>query len=134
MLAVDNDLRVPCHLGDPKHPKCTAAEQSAVLQYGSDFLEALKPAIGPSAPKNGAFITSCICHGCPWDVLTTGAVGDTKTSYGHYAAWHTQHRLATLPGARRSREEGDGTTSVHIDSRGPNGGGDLRNKMCMPFP
>ena len=134
---MDNDLQVPCHLGDPKHPKCTAAEQRAVLQYGSDFLEALKPAVA-SAPKNGAFITSCICHGCPWDVLTTGTPGDTKTSYGHYAAWHTQHLLAALSGEltgpRRLQEKAIGATSVHIDSRGPNGGGDLRDKMCMPFP
>ena len=39
--------------------------QAAVMSYGSDFLEALQPVID-SAPKNGAFITSCVCHGCPW--------------------------------------------------------------------
>jgi hypothetical protein len=61
-----------CKLGEPKHPLCNDAEQAAVVQYGSDFLEALKPVI-ESAPKNGAFITSCVCHGCPWSEVTTGA-------------------------------------------------------------
>ena len=134
VLAVDNDLQVPCHLGEQKHPKCTATEQSEVLKYGADFLKALEPVID-SAPKNGAFITSCICHGCPWDVVTTGTRGDTKTSYGHYASWHSQHRLATLSGSGGFSETSYGiASSVHIDIRKPNGGGDLKNSMCMPFP
>lgn len=136
VFAVDNDLQVPCHLGEPKHPKCSDIEQSEVLKYGSDFLKALKPVID-SGPKNGAFITSCVCHGCPWDVVTTGTPGDTKTSYGHYASWHTQHRVAAQSGTDRDRfwEAGGGiANSVHIDTRTPNGGGDLKNSMCMPFP
>lgn len=134
MHAVNNDLQVPCHLGEPNHPKCTTVEQDAVLKYGSDFLQALKPVID-SAPKNGAFITSCVCHSCPWNGITTGTPGDTKTSYGHYAAWHTQHLLARLSGSSRVLKENDGiASSIHIDIRGPNGGGDLKNSMCMTFP
>merc|ERR1711988_1414458 len=45
----------------------TKEEQNAVLQYGEDFLDQFKPV--QSEPKNGAMITSCICHGCPWDQL-----------------------------------------------------------------
>ena len=33
--------------------------------------------------RNGAFITTCICHGCDWTDLEM----DGKTSYAHYAAW-----------------------------------------------
>ena len=120
---MDNDLHIPCRAGEPKHPKCNTNEQAAIVQYGEDFLDALKPVI-ESAPKNGAFITSCLCHGCPWSTVTTGASGDTKTSYGHYAAWHS----ALVAGA-----VAEGST-VHIDSRAPNGGGELKDPMCAPFP
>lgn len=101
------------------------------MNYGSDFLEALKPVID-SAPKNGAFITSCVCHGCPWSTVTTGATGDTKTSYGHYAAWHNAHRLAAAGDA--TAWKGVASTTIHIDSRAPNGGGKITNKECMAFP
>lgn len=120
------------HAGEPKHhPECNPKEQAAIVQYGSDFLEALQPVIA-SAPKNGAFITSCICHGCPWSTITTGTAGDTKTSYNYYAAWHSA--VAASPrGQKVGAAEGGGST-IHIDSRAPNGGGELKNPMCVPFP
>jgi hypothetical protein len=117
---MDNDLQVPCRAGEAKHKPCNSREQSAIVQYGADFLDALKPVIA-SAPKNGAFITSCICHSCSWSTLTTGV--DTLTSYAHYAAWFKNHT-----------PDRSSTRSIHIDSRAPNGGGTLKDPKCMPFP
>merc|ERR1719267_70213 len=42
----------------------TKAEQDGVIHYGTDFMRQFEPVT--KATKNGAFITSCICHGCPW--------------------------------------------------------------------
>jgi hypothetical protein len=114
-----NDLQVPClKTSSPtNHTPCSAAEQSAVLGYGVDFLAALTPVLS-SAPKNGGFITSCICHGCNW----TGLVLEGKSSIQHYADWHQ----GTLQGA-----------SVTVDPRPPNGGGDLGKGWaapCTTFP
>jgi len=92
----------------------TKAEQDAVLQYGLDFLKQFSP-IQQEGP-NGAFITSCICHGCPWSTL----VLDSKTPYGHYAAWH--NGLIAHP------------DSILIDSRGPNGNGAITDSQCSKFP
>jgi len=64
-------------------------------------------------------ITSCICHGCPWNDL----VLDNKTSYEHYAAWFAGSTT--------------GAASMHIDTRLPNGDGKLAGgafKGCAPFP
>jgi hypothetical protein len=111
---MDNDLQVTCSVGDKGHRPCSTAEQAAIVQYGADFLSDLKPVIA-STPKNGGFITSCICHGCPWSTLTL----DNATSYQHYARWH----------------RGQDGSSMHIDSRPPNGGGALASDpLCMSFP
>ena len=64
--------------------------------------------------RNGAFITTCICHGCDWTDLEM----DGKTSYAHYAAW-----AASL--ANGSAAVGE---HVHIDRRPPDGGGALAAK------
>jgi hypothetical protein len=45
----------------------TPAEHAAVLQYGEDFLAQFEPVTTKGV--NGAMITSCICHGCPWATL-----------------------------------------------------------------
>jgi hypothetical protein len=94
----------------------TKAEQDGVLQYGKDFLTQFSPVQTES--KNGAMITSCICHGCNWAALTTGS--DNKTSYQHYADWYY---------GRTS-----GAASIHIDTRSPNGGGAITDPHCKPFP
>merc|ERR1712203_1229256 len=78
------------------------AEQDAVIQYGVDFLAQFKPV--QSEPKNGAMITSCICHGCPWPQLEL----EGKTSYQHYADWFYG--------------KASGPAAIHIDRRLPNGG------------
>ena len=71
----------------------------------------------PQRARNGAFITSCICHGCPWEQLAL----ENRTSYEHYAAWY----------------EGSAGTHVHVDDGPPNGGGALQRQFptyCLPFP
>ena len=62
-----------------------------------------------SSPRNGAFITSCVCHGCPWPTVTTGISGDAKTSYQHYAAWH---------GARRRQAQDKALGKAHDKALG----------------
>lgn len=95
----------------------TRAEQDGVIQYGKDFMSQFN-AIVPKNPKNGAMITSCICHGCPWNTLTTGR--DAKTAYQHYAEW--------MSGATH------GAGAIHIDQRTPNGGGAITDPHCKKFP
>jgi len=92
----------------------TKAEQDGVVQYGEDFLAQFAPVQHES--QNGAMITSCICHGCPWQDL----VLEGKNSYQHYGAWYNG--------------ETTGAASIHIDTRLPNGGGLLNFTNCKPFP
>jgi hypothetical protein len=101
-----------------KHIADTAVVQAGVLQYGTDFLEQVSPVSGAGS-RNGGFITSCICHGCPWQDLTL----ENQTSYQHYADWFY---------GRAS-----GADAMHIDTRLPNGGGTLsgpKYARCDPFP
>lgn len=95
----------------------TPDEQAGVLQYGRDFLAQFKAVQADS--KNGAFITSCICHGCPWFDPTALKIDD-KSVVQHYAAWLAGNTT--------------GSASIHIDPRLPNGGGAIKNKMCASFP
>ena len=110
---MQNDLQVPCINGDMSHPTCNVTEQASVIQYGDDFLTALQPVID-SAPKNGAFITSCICHSCSWGKLEL----DGASSYTHYSRWWF----------------GGNDSTIHLDRRAPNGGGQLTDPKCVRFP
>ena len=130
---MDNDLQVPCKAGDAGHVTCNSTESAAIVQYGADFLTALQPVIASQA-RNGAFITSCICHGCPWSTVKTGASGDVKTSYGHYAAWHTKMKTKALGKGQEVRVSSSEPPSIHIDTRGPNGDGAITDPLCMAFP
>ena len=69
-------------------------------------------------PKNGAFITSCICHSCPWSDATALSIDD-KSVYQHYAAWMAGQTT--------------GGDSIHIDSRGPNGDGAIDHPQCAAW-
>ena len=69
--------------------------------------------------QNGAFITSCICHSCPWSDPTSLNI-DSLSVYQHYAAWMAGNTT--------------GADSIHIDTRGPNGDGKITDPMCAPFP
>jgi len=91
----------------------TAEEQSAVLQYGSDFLKDFEQL--QDEPKNGGMITSCICHNCPWSHLAL----DGKSSYQHYADW--------------SFGKASGADALHVDSRTPNGAGTITHPYCAEF-
>jgi len=92
----------------------TKQEQEAVIQYGVDFMAQFKPV--ESETKNGAMITSCICHGCPWPQL----VLQGKNSYEHYADWYYGKT--------------SGEAAIHIDGRSPNGGGQITFASCAKFP
>ena len=93
----------------------TPQEQAGVIQYGKDFMTQLAP-VYYGETKNGGMITTCICHGCPWETL----ILDGRSSYQHYAAWMVGNTT--------------GAASMHIDSRLPNGGGTIKDKSCRPFP
>jgi hypothetical protein len=87
-----------------------------VLQYGADFLRDWS-AVVPLSGRNGAFITTCICHGCNW----TSFALDGKNAYGHYADW--------VYGVTK------GNASLTVDMRPPNGGGALSSlPCCAKFP
>lgn len=87
-----------------RQANCNRAKSAAIKQYGKDFLADLHPVVQES--HNGAFITSCICHGCDWADLSV----DKKTSYSYYADWYYG--------------KGSGA-NVTVDTRGPNGDGAL---------
>mmetsp|Transcript_126172 Transcript_126172/g.223524 ORF Transcript_126172/g.223524 Transcript_126172/m.223524 type:complete len:439 (+) Transcript_126172:73-1389(+) len=93
----------------------TKAEQEGVLQYGRDFMTQLAPVYMQGATKHGGMITTCICHGCPWDALKL----EGKSSMEHYADWFYGKTT--------------GASSMHIDTRLPNGDGTLSGG-CVPFP
>lgn len=95
----------------------TKAEQQGVLQYGKDFITQLGAVRAQS--RNGAFITSCICHGCPWGDPDTLKIDD-KSVYQHYAAWMAGNTT--------------GAASIHVDTRLPNGGGKIDHPQCKKFP
>lgn len=99
--------------GAPKDASMT----SAASAFSQDFMAKL-PALA-SSEKNGGFITSCLCHDCPWRDLRVGA----ESALEHYVAW----------------AEGRAERGLLIDSRGPNGDGELEGlrgegtKMCSPW-
>lgn len=102
--------------GEPQN-WTSAAGRRGVLSYGDAFVAQLRPAVLRST-SNGVFITTCICHGCPWPNLRL----DGLSANEHYVRW--------LRGATQ------GNASVHIDHRGPNGGGQagFGGDHCTRFP
>lgn len=120
-------------------PFVTKSEQQGVLQYGkvnpllSPFLLSLRlESHAPTPPqdfmkqfepvrksgRNGAFITSCICHGCAWYNQTSLNV-DGKSPYRAYARW-----MAGLD---------SGDSAFTIDPRGPNGDGHVQDSRCSTW-
>ena len=95
----------------------TPAEQKGVLAYGDDFLRQFNAV--EMDEKNGAFITSCICHACPWSDATALNI-DSLSVHQHYAAW--------MAGKTSGKD------SIHVDTRLPNGGGAITHPMCFAFP
>jgi len=97
---------------------CNATQQRDVLAYGQDFMDQFSPVPIAKGGQNGAFITSCICHGCPWNDLTL----QNKTTYQALAEWY------------KSSEDINENPHVYIDSRTPNGDGTIKSKLCITFP
>ena len=91
---------------------CDATQRAAVLGYGDAFLVALAPVA--AEPRNGYFVTSCICHACDWARLAVGG----KTALGHFSDWFHGRTAA-------------GSARV-VDARGPNGDGDLGRAKREP--
>ena len=92
----------------------TKPEQDAIVEYGASFLTQF--AAAAAAGRNGAFISTCICHACPFHKLELGG----KTAFQHYAAWYLGQTV--------------GSSSMHIDTRAPNGGGAIVDPLCAKFP
>lgn len=106
---LENIAQLPCfQRGDTGH--CNGTEQVAVQRYGAQFLDELAPVL--RRPEAGVFVTTCVCHGCPWsDVVVRG-----KSSYQALGAWQ-----AGWAGAHKT-----------VDAmRGPNGNGTLNNSTHM---
>ena len=96
----------------------TKPEQDAIVEYGRGFLAQFATASREGGGgRNGAFISTCICHACPFPTLELGG----KTAFEHYAAWY----LGRTAG---------GSSSMHIDTRPPNGGGLITDPLCAKFP
>jgi hypothetical protein len=94
--------------------------QNSIVQYGVDFLTAFQPVMTNwENLTHGAFITSCICHGCPWGEQSA-LVFKTLNPYQAYANWYTGKTK--------------GMDNIHIDPRQPNGGGTITDPACKSYP
>jgi len=101
-----------------QHMADEPAVQKAVIGYGATFLDEVAP-VGGVGSKNGGFITTCICHSCPWNILAL----ENKTSYEHFADWFYGKT--------------SGAGAKHVDIRMPNGDGTLSGApyvRCDVFP
>ena len=96
------------------HSWPTSVTQHALVQYGQDFLTQFAPM--RAMPQHGAFISTCICHACHWSTLEL----EGKTAFEHYAAWYDGNTT--------------GAASMHVDTRGPNGDGAIKDPLCAKFP
>jgi len=90
------------------------------LDYGDDFIDQFTPDHLTDDSVNGGFITTCICHGCPWDTLKL----EGKNSHQHYWSWWSG--------------ETTGKDSYQLDLRLPNGNGTIGededpNGSCAAF-
>jgi len=92
---------------------CNASQRAAILSYGGAFLSALAPVLAEEQ-RNGAFVTSCICHACDWGSLALGG----KTATAHFSDWY------------HGRTSGANATA--LDARGPNGDGALGREQKEP--
>ena len=95
----------------------TKDEQAGVIAYGAAFEKDFRAV--SSHEKNGAFITSCICHGCPWSDASALSI-EGVSPWKAYGEWYT--------GKAR------GSHAVHVDTRNPNGGGAITHPACAKFP
>ena len=93
---------------------CNTTQRAAVRDYGTSFLSALAPVVAASDTRNGAFITSCICHACDWSKLTLNG----KTANAHFSDWYYGRTT--------------GIRARVVDPRGPNGGGALERSTKEP--
>merc|ERR1712060_283090 len=108
-------LQAPCVPSRPWYnaTKCSSPMRQGILQYGNDFdnqFAALKAVITGKSSVHGGFITTCMCHGCPWDKLVHGRVNA-------FAALGQWYYGVTSPG----------NASLYFDTRGPNADGQLND-------
>ena len=96
------NLKLPCYLGSgPRGAGCTAPEQAALGKFGRSLMHTAEAVVMTAGSRNGAFITSCVCHLCPWRTL----VLHNRSGREHYYRW--------------LRGETAGADSIHIDQRPP---------------
>lgn len=100
------------------------------MQYGADFLTQFAPVRTSNQGRNGAFITSCICHGCPFSLDSmrlSNAHAHNRSAYQAFSVWYnTTFVLGGWSG---------GNPHVFVDTRMPDGGGELNaTKGCVPYP
>ena len=100
---MDNILQVSCMR---EKSACTDSEKAAIVAYGKSFMADFNSVM--QNEKNGAMITSCICHGCNWNNITLNG----KNTYSHYIDWF----------------ESRGSNHFTIDPMGPNGDGKMNLK------
>ncbi len=107
----------------------TEPQQRSVLQYGVDFMKSLTPLTASPTSPHGGCITTCICHGCPWNDMNftnAAANGAWVTSTQAFANWWY------------GKTKG-GVDSLFVDPRTPNGGGAYNKsvstdwRLCAPF-
>ena len=101
-------------------------QRESSSQYGEDFLRQIGPALADEKKNNGCFITSCICHGCPWGALELSGL----SAYQHYALWVED----TIFGRTTNTSKGH----VSIDESVQQNGGDNAPasagfQKCDPF-
>ena len=81
-------------------------------RYGDLFLDQLAPVLARPPSQAGVFVSTCVCHGCPWsDIVVQG-----RSAYQALGQW----------------QAGWGGDHKTVDgSRGPNGDGTLNNSTHM---
>jgi hypothetical protein len=99
----------------------------AAAKYGDDFMRQLRPVT--NSKQNGGFITSCICHECHWQGVSSSTAVDLRTGRRASAPKSFVKALQHYVEWAEGRASG-----VLVDPRGPNGDGELElRKECSPW-
>lgn len=129
---LNNELQLQCLLNKRQWPgasvspdiTCTETEKHSVVEYGADWLSSF-PRMTLLKGGHGAFITSCVCHGCPWEALSLD--GSANSAGGSNVSVSTWKAVARWYGG-----EDTAAAALRMDLRGPNGDGAIPStKGCL---